>query len=109
MTPKSPSLPRIAHVLAYRGLSPNRRKFRQAAFQGFDRLAAYPVSRFTFCGSRDPIDLDAVLANLTMQEREQRLSPIVDSIRLGPKCRWKLPDGNFGGLGDHARTHAVSY
>jgi hypothetical protein len=23
----------------------------------------------------------------------------VDSIRLGPKCRWKLPNGNFGGLG----------
>jgi len=40
-----------------------------------------------------------MLANLTLEEREQRLSPIVDSIRLGPKCRWKLPDGNSGGLG----------
>jgi hypothetical protein len=80
-------------------VSPNRRKFRQAGFQAFGRLAPYPVSRYTFCGSKDPIDLDAMLANLTLEEREQRLSPIVVSIRLGPKRRWKLPDGNFGGLG----------
>jgi hypothetical protein len=76
-------------------VSPNRRKFRQAGFQAFGRLAAYPVSRYTFCGSRDRIDLDALLANLIPEEGEQRLSPIVDSIRLVPKCRWKLPDGNF--------------
>src|ERR1700680_2878696 len=38
-------------------------------------------SHYTFCGSRDPIELDAMLANLTLEEGEHSLSPIVDSIR----------------------------
>src|ERR1700682_2681636 len=56
-------------------VSPNRRKFRQAGFQAFGRLAAYPVSRYTFCGSRDRIDLDALLANLIPEEGEQKAIP----------------------------------
>jgi hypothetical protein len=57
-------------------VSPNRRKFRQAGFQAFGRLAPYPVSRYTFCGSKDPIDLDAMLANLTLEEGEHSLSQL---------------------------------
>ena len=45
---------------------------------------------YTFCGSRDPIDLDAMLANLTLEEGEHSLSPIVDSIRLGPKMSLEI-------------------
>ena len=47
-------------------------------------------SHYTFCGSRDPIDLDAMLANLTLEEGEHSLSPIVDSIRLGPKMSLEI-------------------
>ena len=54
--------------------------------------------RYTFCGSRHPINLDAMVANLTLEEGWTRATSIVDSIRL-PKCHGKLPDGNFGGLG----------
>jgi hypothetical protein len=42
---------------------------------------------YTFCGSRHPINLDAMVANLTLEEGGQ-------GYRHG-----KLPDGNFGGLG----------
>ena len=90
-----------------RGCKPEPPKFGRAKFQAFGRLAPYPVSRYTFCGSKDPIDLDAMLANLTLEEREQRLSPIVVSIRLGPQRSWKLPDGNFGGLGLQPQPSAL--
>jgi hypothetical protein len=53
----------------------------------------------TFCGSRYSIDLDAMVANLTLEEGEQGLPAIVDPIRSGPEMYGKLPDGNFGGLG----------
>ena len=53
---------------------------------------------YTFCGSRHPINLDAMVANLTLEEGGQRATSIVDPIRL-PKCHGKSPDGNFGGLG----------
>jgi len=45
---------------------------------------------YTFCCRRDPIDLDAMLANLTLEEGEHSLSPIVDSIRLGPKMSLEI-------------------
>jgi hypothetical protein len=55
-------------------------------------------SRYLY-GSRDPVDLDAMLANLAVEEGEQRLSPRGDSIRSGPKISRQMPDGIFGGLG----------
>jgi hypothetical protein len=36
------------------------------------------------------IDLDAMLANLTLEEGEHSLSPIVDSIRLGSKMSLEI-------------------
>jgi hypothetical protein len=36
------------------------------------------------------IDLDAMLANLTLEEGEDSLSPIVDSIRLGSKMSLEI-------------------
>ena len=38
--------------------------------------------RYTFCGSRHPINLDAMVANLTLEEGWTRATSIVDSIRL---------------------------
>jgi hypothetical protein len=40
---------------------------------------------YTFCGGRTSIDLDAVLANLALEEGDERLPQIVDSIRLDPE------------------------
>jgi hypothetical protein len=36
--------------------------------------------RYTFCGSRHPINLDAMVANLTLEEGWTRATSIVDSI-----------------------------
>src|SRR5271165_3511312 len=36
---------------------------------------------------------------LTLHTKDSPNRRSMDSIRLGPKCRWKWPDGNFGGLG----------
>jgi hypothetical protein len=82
-------------------VSPNRRKFRQAGFWAFTgwcnpRLSMdkYPTTKktpnallkkispgqnirfhghYTFCGSRHPINLDAMVANLTLEEGWTRL------------------------------------
>jgi len=40
---------------------------------------------YTFCGSRHPIDLDAMVANLTLQEGEQGLPAIVHPIGSRPE------------------------
>jgi hypothetical protein len=45
---------------------------------------------YTFCGSRHPIDLDAMVANPTLEESEQGLPAIVDSIRSGSEMSWKI-------------------
>jgi TnpA family transposase len=45
----------------------------------------YFHGHYSFCGRRIPIDLDAMLANLTLEEGEERLPQIVDSIRLDPE------------------------
>jgi hypothetical protein len=45
----------------------------------------YFHSHYTFCGRKIPIDLDAMLANLALEEDEERLPQIVDSIRLDPE------------------------
>jgi hypothetical protein len=45
---------------------------------------------YTFCGSRHPIDLDAMVANLTLEESEQGLPAIVDPIRSGSEMSWKI-------------------
>jgi hypothetical protein len=45
----------------------------------------YFHGHYTFCGRRIPIDLDAMLANLALEESEERLPQIVDSIRLDPE------------------------
>jgi hypothetical protein len=38
-----------------------------------------------FCGRRIPIDLDAILANLALEEGEEKLRQVVDSIPLDPE------------------------
>jgi hypothetical protein len=43
---------------------------------------------YTFCGSRHPIDLDAIVANLTLEEGEQGLQQLW--IRSGPEMSWKI-------------------
>jgi hypothetical protein len=45
----------------------------------------YFHGHYTFCGRRIPIDLDAMLANLALEEGDERLPQIVDSIRLDPE------------------------
>ena len=40
---------------------------------------------YTFCGRRIPVDLDAILANLELEEGEEKLRPVVDSIPLDPE------------------------
>ena len=44
----------------------------------------YFHGHYTFCGRRIPIDLDAMLENLALEEGEERLPQMVDSIRLAP-------------------------
>jgi hypothetical protein len=41
------------------------------------------------CGRRIPIDLDAMLANLALEEAGERLPQIADSIQLDPKMLWQ--------------------
>jgi hypothetical protein len=56
---------------------------------------------YTFCGRRIPIDLDAILANLALEEGEEKLPQVVDSIPLDPEMLCpKLPDGIFGGYSE---------
>jgi hypothetical protein len=45
---------------------------------------------YTFCGSRQPIDLDAMVANPTLQEDEQGLPADVNPIRSGPEMSWEI-------------------
>ena len=45
----------------------------------------YFHGHYTFCGRRIPIDLDAILANLALEEGEEELPQVVDSIRLDPE------------------------
>jgi hypothetical protein len=53
-------------------------------------LAIYPFSgHYTFCGSRHPIDLDAMVANLTLQDDEQLLPANVNPIRSGAEMSWE--------------------
>ena len=60
----------------------------------------YFHGHYTFCGRRIPIDLDAILANLALEEGEEKLPQVVDSIPLDPEMLCPtLPDGIFGGLG----------
>jgi hypothetical protein len=40
-----------------------------------------------------------MLANLALEEGDERLPQIADSIRLDPEIYGKLPDGIFEGLG----------
>jgi hypothetical protein len=54
---------------------------------------------YTFCGSRNPVDLDVTAANLTRKAGNkgyQRLWIRSDQVQ---KCHGKLPDENSGGLG----------
>jgi hypothetical protein len=46
-------------------------------------------AHYTFCGRRIPIDLDAMLANLALEEGDERLPQIMDSIRLDPEMLWQ--------------------
>jgi hypothetical protein len=39
----------------------------------------------SFCGRRTSIDLDAILANLALEEGEEKLRQVVDSIPLDPE------------------------
>ena len=45
----------------------------------------YFHGHYTFCGRRAPIDLDAILANLALEEAEEELTQVVDSIPLDPE------------------------
>jgi len=45
----------------------------------------YFHGHYTFCGRRIPIDLDAILANLALEEGEEKLRQVVDSIPLDPE------------------------
>ena len=45
----------------------------------------YFHGHYTFCGRRIPIDLDAILANLALEEAEEELTQVVDSIPLDPE------------------------
>ena len=45
----------------------------------------YFHGHYTFCGRRTPIDLDAILANLALEEAEEELTQVVDSIPLDPE------------------------
>jgi len=54
----------------------------------------YFHGHYTFCGRSTPIDLDAVLANLALEEGDERLPQtsnpqIMDSIRLDPEMLWQ--------------------
>jgi len=61
----------------------------------------YFHGHYTFCGRRIPIDLDAILANLALEEGEEKLPQVVDSIPLDPEMLCpKLPDGIFGGYSE---------
>jgi TnpA family transposase len=45
----------------------------------------YFHGHYTFCGRRIPIDLDAILANLALEESEEESHQAVDSILLDPE------------------------
>jgi hypothetical protein len=54
-------------------------------------LAAHPPSgSLSFCGSRHPIDLDAMVANLTLEEGELGTPAIADPIRSSREMSWKI-------------------
>jgi TnpA family transposase len=49
----------------------------------------YFHGHYTFSGRRIPIDLDAMLSNLALEEGDERIPQIVDSIRLDPEMLWQ--------------------
>jgi hypothetical protein len=60
----------------------------------------YFHGHYTFCGRRIPIDLDAILANLALEEGEEKTPSSCGFDPIRPRnVVSEIPDGIFDGLG----------
>ena len=82
---------------SFRGCSTNTKRAKTPKHSSFPRQSLRSLGSistftgyYTFCGSRDPIDLDAMLANLTLEEGEHSLSQLWIRSELGPKMSLEI-------------------